>query len=140
MYAINTNAIDKISLATTPASNEDTILTVLCDSCSVKLKKSEVSGSSTHASTTALQLGGTTRHGETKNTNLPVFANVCWGGERKPIDSDSAGSKLKTNFGTIISENYEFNIPFYFAEPAVDIPISKQTGGDVVTSASIVSA
>ena len=70
---------------------------------------------------------------------LLVFANVGSIDEREPTDSDTAGSNSESNFGNIIRENYEFNRP-HFAEPAVDIPISQQTGGDVVTSASIDSA
>ena len=85
-YAVNTNKIDKISLATTPTSNGDRFQTVRCDSGG-----STLAGTTAMAGTTAVQRGGTARPGETK-TNLLVFANVCSGDEIEPTDSDSAGS------------------------------------------------
>ena len=73
----------------------------------------------------------TTCPGKTTTTNLPVFMNICSGGEPEPIDSNSASSDSESIFGSTISEKESFD----FAAPAVDIPISQEMGNSGATSA-----
>ena len=80
-YAVNTNKIDKISLATTPTSNRDPFQTVRCDSGG-----STLASTTAMASTPAVQRRGTAHPGEKKKTILLVFANVCSGDKRVPTD------------------------------------------------------